>query len=188
MARLRARWNQSGRQRSYQDAASVLAMNIWKLACESLLNLENEGFAIQTYQQRLDILLEFAAYSLHIIDRLAYTNIEEDNRHQLLSALAARLIGIFHDNSRDVGDREMDNRHCAEVINECGEAYAQCRFDESDGPGFTLRCLLAERVKKHVADAGEDNSRRWLPDYVLEEEAPAIYRGICRTLDKLLAD
>lgn len=187
MARLRARWNQSGLQRSYRDAAGVLAMNIWKLVCESLLNLENEGFAVQTYKQRLDILLEFAAYSLHLVDRMAHLNLAEQARRQLLVELAAKLTVILHDNYKDLGKEKKGIEYFASVIDKRGDDYAECRFDD-DGPGFTLRRLLGEHVQRHVPDTPDDKDRQWLPDYVIEQEAPAVYRGICKTLDGLLAD
>lgn len=188
MARLRARWNQSGRQRSYEDVASVLSMNIWKLAGASLLNLENEGFAIHTYQQRLDIILEFVAYALHVVDRLAHLGLPEENRRQLITTLAAKLVLILDDNNADLGGKEKDQCYFAAAIDKRGEAYADCGFDEDSGPGFTLRRVLGEYVQEHIADTAEDSSRQWLPDYVLEQEAPAVYQGICKTLDGLLAD
>ena len=202
MARLRARWNKTGLDRSYRDLASVLAMNVWKLASESLLNLENEGFAIHTYQQRLDIILEFTAYAVHIVDRLAYDNLSAHNRQQLVVALAAKLMAILHDNSQDLSHQqvadhaaatqaaiETTKKRFAEVMDKRGEAYAQCRFDEDDqGPSFTLRKLLGDYVQEHIAIKADDKDRQWLPDYVLEQEAPAIYQGIYKTLDGLMAD
>ncbi len=44
MVRLRTRWNLKDRERSLEAIASAVGVNIWRIAGEALLSLENEGF------------------------------------------------------------------------------------------------------------------------------------------------
>ena len=97
-------------------------------------------------------------------------------------------MSTLHDNNMDIGNQKMTAEHFAVVIDKRGDAYAQCRFNAEEGPGFTLRRLLGDHVQEHIVDTPDDKDRQWLPDYVLEQEAPAIYRGIEKTLESLLAD
>lgn len=180
MARLKTRWNKAEHERSHAATGSALAMSVWKLASESLLNLENEGFETRTNAQRLDAIAEFLAYALHLIDRLAHARLDDARREQLVSAAGARLGEIMRDNREDVGGVEQS---FAELFNLRSDEYADCHFDASDGPGFDMRRILGDHVRRVM---GEKDSK-WIPDYVLDAEAPEIYRGLKRAARTLLA-
>ena len=82
MVRLKTKWNRKDRARECGETGSALAMSVWKLASQSLLNLENEGFETRTNAQRLDAIAELLAYSLYLIDRLAHVRLDEERRRQ----------------------------------------------------------------------------------------------------------
>ena len=182
MARLKTRWNRKGRTRSYSETGSVLAVSMWKLVSESLINLENEGFETHTNMQRLEVIAEFLAYSLHLLDRLAHANLNDEQRKQLVGAVARRIVEIMRDNCADVGGDEDGDRKFVEMANRRSEEYADCNFDVGEGPGFSMRRILGGHVQRVMGE----KDRKWIPDYVLDAEAPEIYRGLKRAARSLL--
>ena len=72
MARLKTKWNLKDRKRTPEEIASVIGFNLWVLAGDSCLFLENEGFETKTQSQRLDVIAEFAAFGAHIADRMVF--------------------------------------------------------------------------------------------------------------------
>lgn len=182
MPRLRTRWNQKDRTRNFAATGSALAANTWKLAAEGLLNLENAGFETQTNSQRLDAISEFLAYSIHLIDRLSYRRLDEKQREQLINAIAARSREIVCDNRRDSGQRDDDGREFVDLVNRRGNEYAKCSFDAEEGPGFTMRRMLGG----YIQDVMGEKDNKWIPDYVLDAEAPEIFKGLKRATRSLL--
>ena len=59
MARLKTKWNQADRKRKPEEIAGVIGFNLWVLAGEACLYLENEGFETASRFQRLDVIAEF---------------------------------------------------------------------------------------------------------------------------------
>ena len=181
MVRLKTKWNRKDRARECGETGSALAMSVWKLASQSLLNLENEGFETRTNAQRLDAIAELLAYSLHLIDRLAHVRLDEERRRRLIGAVAARVAEIMRDNRADIG--ESGSRvGFVDLVNRRGDEYSDCSFDADEGPSFTMRRILGQHVQRVLGD--KDN--RWIPDYVLDAEAPEIYKGIKRVARSLL--
>ena len=182
MVRLKTRWQDKDRERHAGAVGSVLAMSAWKLAIESLLNLENEGFETRTNAQRLDVIGEFLAYSIHLIDRFAHERLNDHKRGQLIASVAARSIGIMCENRRDTGDESDDEQGLFDLINRRSDEYAECSFDAVEGPGFTMRRILGG----HVQGAMGKKDGKWIPDYVLDAEAPEIFRGLRRAVRAVL--
>ncbi len=182
MARLKTRWNRKERARHYAETGGALAISMWKLAAESLLNLENEGFETRTNAQRLDAIAEFLAYSLHLIDRLAHTRLDDEQRRQLVGAVAARIAEIMRDNRADAGVGDDSEERFVGLINRRGDEYSGCNFDAAEGPGFSMRRILGGHVQRVM---GEKDSK-WIPDYVLDAEAPEIYKGLKRAARSLM--
>jgi hypothetical protein len=46
--RIRSQWNDKKRRRSVEETAGALAFIEWRIAGQTLLNLENEGFQTDT--------------------------------------------------------------------------------------------------------------------------------------------
>jgi hypothetical protein len=183
MARLRTRWTDKERARSIKDVASAMSVNLWKIASEALLNLENEGFETTTNAQRLEIITEFAAFLVHMADRLLYEEYDEADRGRFVTALALDVIRIIEDNKRDVvGPGDYRDALIAH-LNRRLEEYYEYPFDEKEGPGFGMRRRLGE----YVRDLMGERDRKWIPDYVIDREAPQAYAQLRRALKNLLS-
>ena len=182
MARLHTNWNVKQQVRGYRETGSVLAASMWKLSAECLLNLENEGFETISSQQRLDVICEFSAYLLHLLDRLVYQRLSEDERSKLICAVADKIAELIGNNRAELIGGGAYQQVTVNLLNLRGADYAECRFDPEEGPSFTLMRLLGEFVQKAMAD----KDSKWIPDYVIGNEAPRAYVSFKKAAEKML--
>ena len=176
MPRLKTRWNRADAARDYRATAGAIGANLWRISTECLLHLENEGFETRDDWQRLDVISEFAAFALHLLDRYAHARLNDADRAALLEATARRFGEIIHDNRLETRGAGDHLRNFIDLVNRRADEYAECGYDDADGPSFTMRCL----VGRHVRDAMDEKHRRWIPDYVIDAEAPALYNALRR--------
>jgi hypothetical protein len=182
MARVKARWNLKERTRSAEEIASAAAANIWRIAGQALLNLENEGFETISHSQRLDVIAEFVAFLLHITDRLVYDSLDQEARGNFINVLALRLTDIMQDNRRDAEGEGEYKTAFIEFLNARAGDYCECPFSKAEGPGFSLRRTLGEYVR--IQMGAKDN--KWIPDYVMDVEVPEAMSSLQSVLSGLL--
>jgi len=176
--RVRTRWNQKDKDHTLEEIASVIAANSWKIAGESLLNLENEGFETISHSQRLDVIAEFCAYLLHCADRLVYGKFDEDERARFITVMGSRLVGIMQDNRVDANGPGDYRAAFVDLLNARMDEYSECKYSEKEGPGFGLRRQFGEHVR--VTMGAKDN--KWITDYVLDGEAPKALEHLKRAI------
>ncbi|HEB94772.1 MAG TPA: hypothetical protein ENI94_15220 [Gammaproteobacteria bacterium] len=181
--RLRTRWHRSdrsernrtgaGKPKTLDSLSSAVAINIWKLAKDSFLHMEKEGFSFLQDSQAIDVIAEFSIYSLHIIDRLIYEKLPEEERGPLINGIAGQLLETLVSNKTDLlgpGDYRGD---LIDRFNERLGNYAECRFDEGD-PGYDFNRYLGQQVA--VVMASGDN--QWVVEQVMDIEAPEMAEKI----------
>ena len=178
MARLKAKWNQKNRERTPEDIASAVSSNIWLLAADGCLNLENEGFETNSQSQRLDIISEFLAFSLHLVDRMTYGELEEEERVRFINALGICLANLLYENRLDANGPGDHRGAFIELLNARMDEYSECSYDQESGPGFSLKRIFGNQV---MAVMGEKD-RKWIPDYVIDMEAPKVVKGLNRVM------
>lgn len=180
--RVKKRWNQQGAKRSIAQMANAIAASLWKLAADVVLNLENENFETSTQGQRVDLLEELVCYLLHYCDRWAYTRADAGQRNEFVSALAADLARLLEDSRVDVQGKGDYRAAFIDRLNRRTADYAAFSYRDDGGCSFAMRCRLGERVQ--AAMGARD--QRWIPDYVVGREAPAIEAALRRSLDGLV--
>ena len=179
MARLKAKWNQKSRERTPEEIASAVGSNIWLLAADGCLNLENEGFETNTQSQRLDVISEFLAFALHLVDRMTYGELEEPERVRFINALGVNLASFVQDNRMDAngpGDYRGDFIH---LLNERMDEYSECSYEADSGPGFSLKRIFGN----HVMEVMGEKDKKWIPDYVMDAETPKVVKGLQRVMN-----
>ena len=67
-------------------------------------------------------------------------------------------------------------------LNQRSSDYSTYSFSETEGGSFAMRCRLGERVQEVMG--ARDN--RWIPDYVVGREAPAVEAALQRSLSGLV--
>jgi hypothetical protein len=182
--RVKAKWKDKDRQRSYGDIGSALAFNAWKAAAQVVLNLENEGFQTETNAQRLDVIAEILAFLIQVADRMAYERMDDEARAGFVSAFATKLAAYMADNRRDVQGPGEWKSQFIDLINDRAQEYAECHWSQADGASFKFRRLLGERVALVMGE----KDKRWIPDYIIDREAPEAVRILKRAMPTLLGD
>jgi len=189
MARLKTRWNLDKGSRTHSDTASVISTNIWRIITEALLDMENTGFMPESNAQRLDILAEFAAYAIHLLDRTIYHSSVHLDRQKIVLQTAQHLEGIIVQNRLDVRrDTGGDSRAAApseapllSLLNQRSDEYAECRYDDS-GPSFQMQRILGD----HIAAIMPAKNRQWVATYILDIAAHDIYLNVSKALKAFL--
>lgn len=182
MVRLRTRWNLKDRDRSIEQIASAVGVNIWKIASEGLLNLENEGFETISQAQRLDVIAEFIAFMIHVSDRLVYGDMSDEERREFITALALHLTNTMQDNRIDANGPGQYQDAFIQLLNSRMEDYSECSYTDQEGPGFSLKRILGERVRDQMG--AKDN--KWIPDYIIDAEAPKAVESLKKVLHSML--
>ena len=179
MARLKSKWNQQNRERTPEQIASAVSSNIWLLAADGCLNLENEGFETSTQSQRLDVISEFLAFSLHVVDRMTYGELEEEERVRFINALGLCLANLVYENRIDANGPGDHRNNFIQLLNERMDEYSECEYRQDTGPGFSLKRIFGN----HVMGVMGDKDKKWIPDYVMDAEAPKVLAGIKRVMN-----
>ncbi len=183
--RVKNKWNDKNRVRTAEETGSVLGFNLWKVASENVLHIENEGFQTDTQNQRLDVIAEFSAFYIHVIDRLiSAKQYSAEKRQAIITGLALNMAKTMHDNRRDVStDKNADYRDAfINVINNRMNEYASFSFDGDLDPGFQVKRCAGEHVREVMGE--KDN--KWVPDQVIEVEIPDAMKAMKRILRGML--
>jgi hypothetical protein len=182
MARLKGGWNQRGRGRSLGEIGSAISFNIWQIAGQAVLDLENEGFQTDTQSQRLDVLTEFAAFLLQIVDRIVYQQFDLEQRNELISAAGLHMAGILQDNRLDAdGEGDYRSEFLSILNNRIGD-YSQCQYSRTDGPSFIFLRMLGD----HVSSVMGEKDNKWITGYILDIAGDKLHKSLKRVLPGLL--
>ena len=176
MARLKTKWNQAGRKRSPEEIASVIGASIWTLSAESCLFLENEGFETQTQSQRLDVIAEFAAFGVHISDRMVFDDMTATEREIFINALGQHLADTMQMNREEINEVAECRKKFINLLNNRMTEYSECGYTHDDGPSFSMRRIAGN----HVQTVMGEKDKKWIPDYVIDSEIPKLLLGLKR--------
>ena len=182
MVRIKKRWNQQGAPRSIAQMANGIAASIWKLAADVVLNLENDNFETSTQGQRVDLLEELACYLVHYSDRWIYSRAEQQQRSEFIAGLVRDLARLLEDSRVDVQGEGDYQAAFIDKLNRRAADYSGYSYSEDESCSFAMRCRLGERVQE--AMGARDN--RWIPDYIVGRDAPAIESALQRSLAGLV--
>ncbi len=116
-----------------------------------------------------------------IVDRLVYEKFNEEERTEFVTAFAVSLASTMHDNRMDVSEPGDYRSPFIALLNERTSDYAECSFSKEEGASFTMRRILGNNVRDVMG--GKDN--KWIPDYVMDVEAPKAVSTLKRALPTL---
>ena len=190
--RLKTRWHRSKRsernregsrrEKTHENLCSVAAINIWKLAKEAFTRMEKEDFRFREDTQAIDVIAEFCIFMLHIMDRMIYEKVSEEDRVVFVSGVANNIADTIEGNQVDLlgpGD------YRAEFINKMNERlanYAECAFDD-DGPGYDFLRYLG----KNIADIMAASDDKWVLEQVMDIEAPELVQRVMPVVRDVLS-
>ncbi|NOZ54518.1 MAG: hypothetical protein GXP08_15535 [Gammaproteobacteria bacterium] len=189
--RLKTKWHKSKRSKrnrhgsnapkKLQDLASVIGINIWKLAKEAFLRMEKEGYRFKEDSQTINVISEFVIYQLHITDRLIYSLFSEEERSGFMSATAMYLVDLMVENKTDLlGQGEYVDAFIG-LMNERMANYAECGFVD-DKPSYEFTRYLALNISERM----KQTDSKWVVEQVIDIEAPDIAEKINRVVNDVL--
>lgn len=179
--RVKSKWNLRDRERSFSETGGALAFILWRIAQQGTLNLENEGFQTDTNAQRLDIITEFLAFLVHIVDRMTAERFTAEQRQDFITSLARHLADTMQDNRTDVQGKGDYRKPLIDRLNERAGDYAEFTFTDNE-PGFALRRYFGERVRAVMGE--RDN--QWITEQVMSIEVAEALKPLRKALRDLL--
>lgn len=181
--RVKAKWNKKNKVRTPAEIAGALAFTGWTIAGEVVLDLENEGFETQSNEQRLDVIAEVCFFMVSSVDRLVYEKFERDERAEFITAFAISLATTLQDNREDASGPGDYKSGFINLLNARAGEYAQCSFSVDEGASFPMRRILGT----YVMEAMGEKDNKWIPDYVIDLEAPKVISTLKRAMPSLFA-
>jgi len=166
--RIKSRWNKKGKERSIEEIGGALAFIAWRIAQNAVLHLENEDFQTETQKQRLDVIFEFMVFLIHVADRLAFDQLDEDERGRYVTSMAMNTLRQMKTNLNDYGmSNEQVDAEYIPMINERMADYAEFSF-ENEEPSFNMKRYLGEMVAAVMGP--KDN--KWVQQQIMDIEIP----------------
>jgi hypothetical protein len=179
--RVKSKWNLRDRERSLSETGGALAFILWRIAQQGTLNLENEGFQTDTNAQRLDIITEFLAFLVHLVDRMTVERFSLEQRQEFITSLARHLADTMQENRTDAQGKGEYRQPLIDRLNERAGDYADFAFTEGE-PGFAFRRYFGERVRSVMGE--RDN--QWITEQVMSIEVPEALKPLRKALRDLL--
>ncbi|NNG12147.1 MAG: hypothetical protein HKM88_02750 [Halobacteria archaeon] len=178
--RVKSKWNLKDKERSLSETGGAIAFILWRIAQQGVLNLENEGFQTDTNAQRLDIIAEFLAFLVHLVDRMTIENLAQDERVEFITSLARHLADNMQQNRTDAEGKGEYRKALVNLLNERAAEYAEFSFTDNE-PGFAFRRYFGENVRAVMG--AKDN--KWITDQVMDIEVPEALKPLSKALRDL---
>jgi len=182
MPKLKKGWSDKGKNRSLEDIGGAISFNIWQISGQGVLDLENEGFQTETHSQRLDVISEFAAYLIQIVDRMLFEDFELKDRNDLITATGLHLARVMQDNRIEANGEGDYTRAFLQLLNQRIGEYSACQFDLDDGASFVFLRILGD----HVTEVMGERDAKWITGYIIDIVGPQMFKSIMRLLPGLL--
>jgi hypothetical protein len=180
--RLKTKWNKQEREVSLEDTVSVLAFNTWKIGMQTLLEIENENFQTDTQMQRVAVMEEIMAFMIHVLDRIAYDILSEEDRSALISTFALKIADHVQDNARDFGGPGDYRNPFINKLNQRMADYAETTWGKvGQEPGFSMGLAFGN----FIAEALGPRDRKWVLDYIQRVLTPEVITTYKKVLTRL---
>jgi len=180
--RVKSKWNIKDRVRTLEEVGGAAAFILWRIAQQGLLNLENEGFQTDTRAQRIDVITEFLAFLVHLVDRMKAAALGENERQAFISSLARHLASQVQENRTDAQGKGDYRKPFIDLLNSRTADYAGFPMLD-DEPGYAFKRYFGESVRAVMGE--KDN--KWVTDQVMEIEVPETLPPLRKALRELFA-
>jgi len=170
--RIKTKWSNKEREVSVEETVSILAFNCWKIGMQTLLEIENENFQIDTHGQRIEIMEEIVAFLIHALDRMVHDTIDDEDRGVLIQLYAQKMADHVQDNARDVHGAGDYRTPFYEKLNQRFVGYADTKWDdERDEAGFSM----GREFGNNIAAVLGQRDQKWVLDYIQQVLLPEFF-------------
>lgn len=179
--RVKSKWSKKDKTHSVEEIGGALAFIAWRIGQNILLSLENNDYQTDTQLQRLNIIEELLAFTIHVIDRMTIDKFSDEERQRFMTELVMKTAKHMEDNKRDIVGPGDYKQSYIDRVNERMNDYADFSYDEQTGPSFPMRRFFGDRV---AVQMGEKN-RKWVADQILEVESGEILDTLKKAVPNL---
>jgi len=177
--RIKTKWSKEEREVSVEDAVSVLAFNSWKIGMQTLLEIENEDFQIDTQVQRIEVMEEIMAFMIQALDRIVHETLNDEDRGILISMYAQKLADHVQDNARDFSGPGDYRAPFIAKLNKRLEGYSETKWNDArDEPAFSM----GREFGTNISDVLGPKDRKWALDYIQQVLMPEFYNLFKKTI------
>lgn len=177
--RIKTKWSSKVREVSVEETVSVLAFNCWKIGMQTLLEIENENFQIDTQQQRIAIIEEVVAFLIHALDRMVHETLNDEDRGILIQLYAQKMADHVQDNARDFSGDGDYRTPFYEKLNQRFIGYADTKWnEEKTQAGFAM----GRQFANNVVDALGSRDIKWALDYLQQVLLPDFFALYLKTV------
>jgi hypothetical protein len=177
--RIKTKWSNKVRDVSVEETVSVLGFNCWKIGMQTLLEIENEDFQIDTQQQRIAIMEEIVAFLIHALDRMVHETINDEDRGILIQLYAQKMADHVQDNARDFSGNGDYRTPFYEKLNLRFVGYANTKWnDEKNQAGFSMGREFANNI---ISTLGS-RDQKWALDYLQQVLLPDFFGLYLKTV------
>jgi hypothetical protein len=175
---IKTRWRKKG-ARSLAERAGVIGANVWKLAVEFFKHLEKDGFRFGSDRLVTNVLTEFIAFLVQLVDRAVYGRLAEAGRAELVAEVVRHLAVTMENNQQDLFGPGEYRKPFIEAMNARFADYAG--FDYKDGaPTYACLRYFATRV----SDAMAEGDNKWVVEQMMDVEAPEMVRLVQQLVEQ----
>jgi len=177
--RIKTNWSKEEREVSVEDAVSVLAFNSWKIGMQTLLEIENEDFQVDSQQQRMEVIEEVMAFMIQALDRIVHDSISNEDRATLISMYAKKIADHVQDNARDFSGPGDYRKPFIEKLNQRFEDYSNTKWDdEKHQPEFSM----GREFGMNISNVLGPKDKKWALDYIQQVLMPDFYSLFKKTV------
>jgi hypothetical protein len=162
------------------ELAGVVAMLEWKLALAAIKRMRSADYDIDVGQPYFKFISEFVIFLAQAADRIAFRELEADDRVAFTTALAKKLADAVEDNSRELlGDVKPGEaaQNFLDLFNLRGTDYAEFNYGP-DGPDFGFKRYFAACLREGLPE----KDKLWVVDQAMDIEAPEALKMLEKTM------
>ncbi len=178
VALVKTRWRKHG-ARTLAERAGVIGANVWKLALEIFKHMEREGFRFGSDRLVTDVLAEFIAFLVQLVDRGAHVKLSDSDRATLVAEVARHLAATMENNQRDLLGPGDYRGPFVDLLNARFTEYATFEYAGGE-PDYPCVRYFAAKVDDLMASGGN----KWVVEQMMEIEAPEMVRAIKKLVEQ----
>lgn len=177
---VKTRWRKKG-PRTLAERAGVIGANVWKIALEVFKHMEKEGFRFGSDRLVTEVLTEFIAFQVQLVDRAAYGRLGEAERAGLVGEVVRHLAATMETNQRDLFGPGEYRKGFIDSLNARFAEYAGFEY-AGEEPGYPCLRFFAAKV----ADAMASGDNKWVVEQMMDIEAPEMVRAVRKLIEQTL--
>ncbi len=170
--RIKSHWQNEDIDRSLTDIGGALAFIAFRIGTDKAITLHCERFVYRDDAQRMLVIQEYLIFLIQIADRLAHQVLDDDQRRELITAIARKAVEHVQDNSQDLLGPADYGSPFIQRLNERSGEYAEFNLD-ADGPSYSFLRHLGFEIQQLM---GLQDENRWVIDQVMDKDGWDAYK------------